>query len=70
MAGGFIVALLFAIFTIRKGGRDAERKKQMDKEAQQASEIRRQDAAVQRGAGDVDGMRDRLSDALRRERDS
>lgn len=57
LAGGFIVTLLFAIFKIRQGGRDAEKYKQTEKTLDNLATAKRiKDDVV----GLDDGERNRL----------
>ncbi len=62
-------SLLGAVAAVYRAGTRAQENKNMREELGHAKEALRQDGIVA-GNSDVDGMRDRLSEALRHKRDS
>lgn len=67
--GALLLGLLGAVATIYRAGSRAEQNDNLNEELGHAKEALKQDAVVA-GNGDIDGMRDRLSQALRRKRNS
>lgn len=66
--GGALLAVIAVFYRGKSEGRNAERRDMAEQEVRDVKEILRQDAIVFNG--DAARMRDRLSEALRRKRDS
>lgn len=69
LGGGSAILILLgvAFFLIYKRGQDSIEKKEADRSHEEVKELARQDRVVAANP-DTDGMRTRLSDALRRKR--
>lgn len=66
--GAIFLGIAFVILRIRNGGKQAERMKYYEQKIESQKEVIRQDRIV--NTGNADGMRERLSDALRNKRDT